>query len=104
MRTISLRLDDTTDAVLLAYCQRHGLTQTRAVRDAIQHLVQVEARQSVRPTPAELAEQFGLIGAFRSSEGDLGERHAAHLKARLRARHERDSGLDHGASEVGAPS
>lgn len=91
MRTISLRLDDATDAALIAYCQRHGLTQTHAVRDAIHHLVQAEA-QPARPTPAELAEQLGLIGAFRSTEGDLGEQHAAHLKARLRARHQRDSG------------
>jgi hypothetical protein len=91
MRTISLRLDDTTDAVLTDYCQRHGLTQTRAVRDAILHLVETDARQTLRPTPAELAERFGLIGAFRSVEGDLGEQHAAHLKARLRARQERDA-------------
>jgi hypothetical protein len=81
MRTISFRLDDT-----------------------IQHLLQVEARQSVRPTPAELAGQFGLIGAFRSTEGDLGERHAAHLNACVRARHEQDSVLDHSAGDVGAPT
>lgn len=92
MRTISLRLDDATDAALVAYCQRHGLTQTRALKDAIGHLV--EAEQQPRPTPAALAEQMGLIGAFHSAEGDLGEQHAQHLKARLRARHARDSGLD----------
>lgn len=91
MRTISLRLDDATDAALIAYCQRHGLTQTRAVHEAIHHLVQAEAQQSARPTPAELAERLGLIGSFRSAEGDLGEQHAAHLKARLRTRHRHDS-------------
>lgn len=87
MRTISLRLDDATDAALLAYCQQRGLTQTDAVKSAILHLVATQ-----RPSPAALAEHMGLIGAFRSTEGDLGENHAQHLKSRLRQRLARDSG------------
>jgi hypothetical protein len=86
MRTISLRLDDRTDAVLTAYCERHGLTQTGALKEAIEHLAAADRR-----APAELARELGLIGAFRSAEGDLGARHSARLKERLRARHERDT-------------
>jgi hypothetical protein len=86
MRTISIRLDDHTDAVLTAYCERHGLTQTGALKAAIEHLAEAH-----RQNPAELAAQFGLIGAFSSTEGDLAENHSQRLKQRLRTRHERDS-------------
>ena len=44
-----------------------------------------------RPTPSELAERFGLIGAFRSNERDLAQHHARHVKERLRAKHAIDS-------------
>ena len=81
MRTISLRLDDRTDAVLTAFCASHGLTQTDALKAAIEHLA-----QSHRATPAELAVQFGLVGAFRSSEGDLAQNHSQRVKERLRAK------------------
>ncbi|HSW06441.1 hypothetical protein [Aquabacterium sp.] len=83
MRTISIRLDDHTDAVLTAYCERHGLTQTTALKTAIEYLANAQ-----RPSPAALAAEHGLIGAFRSVEGDLGENHAQHLKQRLRNRHQ----------------
>jgi hypothetical protein len=86
MRTISVRLDDHTDAVLTAYCERHGLTQTSALKAAIEHLA--EAR---RPTPAELAVQFGLVGGFRSGDGSPAENHSRHMRERLRARRESDS-------------
>ena len=86
MRTISIRLDNHTDAVLTAYCERHGLTQTGALKAAIEHLAGVH-----RPTPAELAAQFGLIGGFRSAEGDLGESHSQRVKERLHAKRNRES-------------
>lgn len=86
MRTISVRLDDHTDAVLSAYCERHGLTQTSALKAAIEHLA-----ESHRPTPAELAAQLGLIGGFRSAERDLGEMHSKRVKERLLARQKRDA-------------
>lgn len=79
MRTISIRLDDHTDAVLTAYCERHGLTQTGALKAAIAHLADAH-----RPSPAELARQFGLIGGFRSVEGDLGAAHSQRLKERMK--------------------
>ena len=86
MRTISVRLDDHTDAVLTGYCEEHGLTQTDAVKAAIEQLAKAH-----RPTPAELAERLGLIGGFRSSEGDLGQNHSQRVKERLRAKLERES-------------
>jgi hypothetical protein len=81
MRTISIRLDDRTDLVLTEYCRRHGLTQTDAVKAAIEQLGQAH-----RCTAAELAAQYGLIGGFRGAEGDLAENHSQRVKARLRAK------------------
>jgi antitoxin component of RelBE/YafQ-DinJ toxin-antitoxin module len=81
MRTISIRLDDHTDAVLADHCRRYGLTQTDAIKTAIEQL----AAQH-RPTPAELAVELGLVGGFRSTETDLAQNHSQRLKERLRAK------------------
>lgn len=86
MRTISIRLDDQTDSLLKAHCQRHGLTQTDAIKAAIEQLA---ARH--RSTPAELAAELGLIGGFRSGEGDLAANHSQRVKERLRAKRSRES-------------
>ncbi len=86
MRTISIRLDDHTDAVLTEHCRRNGLTQTDAIKTAIEQLADRH-----KPTPAELAAQLGLIGGFRSSEGDLAINHSQHVKERLRAKLTRES-------------
>lgn len=86
MRTVSFRLDDHTDALLTAHCERYGLTQTDAIKAAIEQMARTH-----KPTPAELARQFGLIGGFRSSEGDLAENHSQRVKERLRAKRARDS-------------
>ncbi len=86
MRTISIRLDDHTDAVLTEHCQRNGLTQTNAIKAAIEQLA-----GQLKPTPAELAAELGLIGGFRSIEGDLAANHSQRVKERLRAKRSRDS-------------
>lgn len=86
MRTISVRLDDRTDTLLAAICDRDGVTQTGALKAAIEQLAEKR-----RPTPAELAVELGLVGAFRSEEGDLAENHSQRVKEQLRARRERDS-------------
>jgi hypothetical protein len=86
MRTISVRLDDRTDAVFRAYCEVHRINQTEALKSAIE---QMAARH--RATPAELALELGLIGSFRSIEGDLAESHSKRVKERLIAKRERDS-------------
>lgn len=86
MRTISIRLDDDTDAALVSYCRRHGVTQTDAVKIAIGQLAGQD-----RVSPAELAAELGLIGAFRSAEGDLAKNHSQRIKKNLRAKRKRDS-------------
>lgn len=86
MRTVSIRLDDHTDAVLTAHCQRNGLTQTDAIKTAIEQL----AGRS-KPTPAEMAAELGLIGGFRSRESDLAANHSQRVKERLRAKRMRKS-------------
>lgn len=86
MRTISVRLDDRTDGLLTAYCRQHSLTQTEAVKAAIEHLA---ARP--RLTPAELAERFGLIGAFDSNDPELATRHSDRVNEVLRRNAHRDS-------------
>ncbi|GAB1390410.1 MAG: hypothetical protein AMXMBFR78_06440 [Rubrivivax sp.] len=81
MRTISIRLDDRTDALFRLSCERLGLSQTDALKAAIEHLAE---RQ--RPTPAELAAQLGLIGSFRSGHSDRAVEHSREVKQRLRAK------------------
>lgn len=109
MRTISLRLDDDNDALLSAYCRRHGLTQTDAIKVAIASLVTGSA--AAAPSPAELAVQLGLIDiAMPSSTGpglnvaepglasklaatspaSKAEDHSRQIKQRLRERRVRD--------------
>lgn len=86
MRTISIRLDDHTDAVLTEHCQRHGLTQTDAVKAAIGQLAGQD-----KPTPAALAAELGLIGGFRSRQGDLAQNHSQRVKEKLRAKRAREA-------------
>jgi hypothetical protein len=93
MRTISIRLDDRTDALFRAFCERHGVTQTDALKAAIEQLAEQH-----RPSPAELATQLGLVGGFRSGDDDLGVNHSQRVKQRLRAKLRRDS-----QTQVAAP-
>lgn len=86
MRSISLRLDDDTDSMLTAHCRSQGLTQTDAIKIAIQQL----AGQH-RATPAEIAAELGLIGGFSSAAGDLSRNHAQRVKETLGARLDRDA-------------
>ena len=86
MGTIAIRLDDRTDAQFRAACERLGLSQTDAVKAAIEQLAELH-----RPSPAELAGQLGLIGGFKSGSGDLAVNHSQHLKQRLRGKLQRDS-------------
>jgi hypothetical protein len=86
MRTISLRLDDDTEATLAALCQRHGLTQTAVIKAAL-----AQFAQQHRKTPGELAAELGLIGCFNSGLGDLAQNHNRHVRERLLAKRVRDS-------------
>ena len=72
--------------MLADICERDGVTQTGALKAAIAHLAEQR-----RPTPAGLAAELGLVGAFRSEEGGLAENHSQRVKERLRAKRERDA-------------
>jgi hypothetical protein len=72
---------------------------------AFARALRTEAAALVRgaePEAVRLAAELGLIGGFRSAEGDLAQNHSPHVKARLRAKHEAASESVSGAA--GAPS
>ena len=82
MRTISVRLDDGSEARLDSLCQSLGLSQTEVVKAGLALL----QRQSA--SPAALAERLGLIGGFSSGAPgsgttSRGRDHAALLRQKL---------------------
>jgi hypothetical protein len=92
MRTISVRLDDGSEARLDSLCQSLGLSQTEVVKAGLVSL----QRQSA--SPAALAQRLGLIGGFSSatpgSTTSRGRDHSALLRQKLGQRP-----LDHRLSE-----
>jgi len=83
MRTISVRLDDASDATLELLCRNLGLSQTDVVKAGLALL------QRQHQSPAELAEALDLVGGFASQVGAAapthrGRDHAALLKQKLR--------------------
>jgi Arc/MetJ-type ribon-helix-helix transcriptional regulator len=82
MRTISVRLDDSSEARLERLCQTLGLSQTDVVKAGLDLL------QQHSTSPAALAEGLGLIGSFSSAaqEGGItsrGRDHSALLREKL---------------------
>ncbi len=88
MRTISLRLDADSDALLRSLCERMGVTQTDVIRKALNAL-----SKTVTPTPASLATELGLVGLYAGGGESDAAGHSAAVKARLelRQRNERSS-------------
>lgn len=79
MRTVSVRLDDASEATLEYLCQTLGLSQTDVLKAGLALL------QHQRQSPASLAESLGLVGCF---EGDQKARdHSDRLKQKLRRQH-----------------
>ena len=78
MRTISLRLDAASDALLRALCERLQATQTDVVRQALERLA-----HEITPTPGALGAELGLVGVFASGARDLGAGHSAAVKEKL---------------------
>lgn len=70
MRTLSVRLDDQTDAPLRTFCTCTGMNQTDAIKSAI---VSLARQTAVAASRGRLAESLGLIGCFPSAEGDGGD-------------------------------
>lgn len=81
MRTISVRLDDVTDARLRQLCAQTQQSQTDIIKAAIAALADHETI-----SPAQSAAELGLIGGFDSGVGDLGYNHARHLRVKLTAK------------------
>jgi hypothetical protein len=86
MRTLSVRLDDQTDALLRAYCARTGRSQTEAVKSGIAALAETAV------TPGKLAESLGLVACFDSQVGDLGRNHSQRLREKLTSAKRRGDG------------
>jgi Arc/MetJ-type ribon-helix-helix transcriptional regulator len=87
MRTISVRLDDGSEARLDSLCQSLGLSQTEVVKAGLESL----QRQSA--SPAALAERLGLIGGFSSAAPgsgttSRGRDHSALLRQKLSRQHQ----------------
>ena len=85
MRTISVRLDDASEATLEHLCQTLGLSQTDVVKAGLALL------QRQRQSPAALAETLGLVGCYASAEasgqpGSGARDHSRALKQKLRQR------------------
>jgi len=66
MRTISVRLDDGSEARLDSLCQALGLSQSEVVKVGLALL------QQQSTSPAALAERFGLVDSFSSNAPDSG--------------------------------
>lgn len=87
MRTISVRLDDASEAALAHLCQALGLSQTDVVKAGLQLL------QQQRQSPAALAESLGLVGCYASADASGqpsagGRDHSSALKQKLRKGHQ----------------
>jgi hypothetical protein len=77
MRTISIRLDEQTDALLQMYCGLTGMSQTEVISAGIARMT------TETPSSVALAEQLGLIGCFDGASGDLGRNHAQRVREKL---------------------
>lgn len=89
MRTISVRMDDGSEATLELLCQSLGLSQTDVVKASLELLQ--------HHSPAALAEAIGLVGCFASSEasdtpGIWARDHSSELKQTLKQRHQAQQG------------
>ena len=89
MRTISVRLDDGSEARLDSLCQVLGLSQSEVVKAGLALL------QQQSTSPAALAERFDLVGSFSSNAPDSGTTsrgrdHAALLPQKLSLQHKRE--------------
>ena len=89
MRTISVCLDDGSEARLNNLCQTLGLSQSEVVKTALALL------QQQSTSPAALAESFGLVGSFSSNTPESGTTSrgrdpAALLRQKLSHQHKRE--------------
>lgn len=48
---VKVRFDNELNKNLLAYCERHGITRTEAIRQGIHLLLAAEKKENDNPTP-----------------------------------------------------
>jgi hypothetical protein len=82
--TLSVRLDEETEARLRRLLEQRGDSLSAFVRAAI--LEKLE-REGKKPTPYDLGKH--LFGRFKSGKGDLAENHSKYFKDAMRAKHRR---------------
>jgi len=84
MKVLSVRLTDSDQEVLDKVSAATGKTPSAVMKEAL-HLY---AGQAPSKSPAELAREFGLIGAF-AGPVDLAENAKRYLQKRIRAKRNR---------------
>lgn len=48
---VKVRFDNDLNAKLLAYCERHGITRTEAIRQGVHLLLAAEKKENDNPKP-----------------------------------------------------
>jgi Arc/MetJ-type ribon-helix-helix transcriptional regulator len=82
--TVTVRLDEETEAKVRRLIEQKGGSLSDFVRAAISEKL---AREAGKPTPYELGKH--LFGRYRSGLGDLAENHKKYFKEKMRAKHRR---------------
>jgi RHH-type rel operon transcriptional repressor/antitoxin RelB len=85
--TLTVRLDPELERQLARYCKKRRQTKTEVLTRLLrEHLA---AAGDTTKTPYQIAQEFGLVGAFASGKRDLAENRKQYLKEKLRAKHAR---------------
>ncbi len=85
--TLTVRLSPHLRQQLDSYCKTRRVTKTQVITELLsEHL---SAPPKSGKTSYQLAQEFGLVGAFSSGKGDLAENRKKYLMEKLRAKHSR---------------
>ena len=82
--TVTVRLDEETEAKVRRLIEQKGGSLSDFVRAAIAEKL---AREAGKPTPYELGKH--VFGRYRSGLGDLASNHKKYFKEKMRAKHRR---------------
>lgn len=78
--TVSVRLPESVETRLTAYCRAHRISKSEAVKRALDSFLGKEAPE---PTPYELG--AGGFGADRTHSGDIASRNKELLREKFRS-------------------
>jgi Arc/MetJ-type ribon-helix-helix transcriptional regulator len=82
--TVTVRLDEETEAKVRRLIEQKGGSLSDFVRTAIAEKLE---REAGKPTPYELGKH--LFGRYRSGLGDLAVNHKKYFKEKMREKHRR---------------